>query len=88
MPPTIILPGSTEKQRRAVLDAIHDPHDARERMHPDFKLLTHCSRCGKTDLVPRRFIHEANRVHVEECGARQTAADDPIIIRVFYPKQT
>lgn len=82
----IIQPGSTEAQRRRAQGALHDPHDAKERMDPEFMLLTVCSSCGKQDMVKRRDVSDAIRVHAtEECPNRHNG--DLIVVRVLYPKQ-
>lgn len=84
----IILPGGSESQRRRAIGALYDPHDARERFEPDFVLMWHCSRCDGFGDAPRKLMREAIKAHVEEdCPARHSAADDPIVIRVLYPKQ-
>lgn len=76
-----------EAKRRIAIGALHDPHDARERMDPDFVLLTHCERCNKYDQVPRRVVHEAIRAHVEEECPGRLDSTEAIVVRVFYPKQ-
>lgn len=74
--------------RRKAEVAVHDPHDARERFDPEFVLALQCQRCGKHGQARRKDIHEAIRVHIEEeCPRRHVASDEPVAVRVFYPKQ-
>lgn len=77
-----------EGARKQVEVALHDPHGAAERFDWTFPLLFQCSRCNRIDQAERIHIHEAIRVHVsEDCPQRHVAADDPVVVRVFYPKQ-
>ncbi len=81
----IILPGANEKECRAILEAVHDPHDARERMDPEFVMMARCLACGDVWYAPRRVIRDANREHAERCEKRHEVA--AVHVQVLYPKQ-
>jgi hypothetical protein len=81
----IVTSSSVESYRRQAVGALHDPHDARERMDPEFELLMHCLTCGKIGTSKRKHIHEATREHSLQCPERHNASS--VVVRVLYPKQ-
>lgn len=69
-------------------DAMVRPHDATERFDPDFPVVMKCVLCGKRAYGPRKFMAEAMREHRESvCTARHTKADEPNVMRIYYPRQ-
>lgn len=79
--------GKTVGQKKIEL-ALVDPHNAKERFDPEFLLAFKCPRCQLVDMAPRKHISDAIRAHVaEDCPARHTMADEPINVRVYYPRQ-
>lgn len=73
---------------RRATDALHRPHDPKERFDPEFPVAMVCDKCGKHGFGPRKHMAEAMRIHQEsECAARRTKADEPQLTRILYPRQ-
>jgi len=70
--------------RRAAEHAIHDPHEASERIDPEFMLTLRCRTCGRIGQAQRKYVRAAINEHVE----RFHSADDPgVHVEILYPKQ-
>lgn len=68
-------------------EALHRPHDPRERFDGNFPVMMRCELCGEVGMAGRADVREAMREHRESyCKARHTKVDDPHVMRIAYPR--
>ena len=67
-------------------EALHRPHDPRERFDGNFPVMMRCEDCGEVGMAGRADVSLAMKEHRESyCKARRTKADQPLVMRVAYP---
>lgn len=67
--------------------ALHEPHPFKERIDPEFPVAMRCEKCGRVCYGPRKHMAEAMREHQNsDCPMRHAHADEPQLMRIFYPK--
>lgn len=79
--------GNTLRRQDAFTEAIHRPHDPRERFDGNFPVMMRCELCGEIGMANRGDVSLAMKEHRESyCKKRHTQPDEPNVQRIVYPR--